>query len=94
MKCEKVPGKNKKHSVIIFTLSTCGWCKKTKELLKALDIEYEYIDVDKLSGEELKRVRDEQNKYNPHGSFPTMVIDGGKQVIIGYKDDQIREVLT
>lgn len=94
MKGEIVSGNNKEHHVEIFTLSTCGWCRKTKDLLKALDIEYEYIDVDKLSGDKLKIVREEVIKYNPRGSYPTIVIDNGKKVIIGFKDDQIREALS
>ena len=93
MKCETVSGKKNEHKVRIFTLSTCGWCKKTKDLLKSLDIEYEYIDVDKLSGEELSEVREEIKKFNPRQSYPTIVIDGGKKVIIGYKDEEINEVL-
>ena len=93
MLVEKVTGKNKQHKVRIFTLSTCGWCKKTKELLKSLDIDYEYIDVDKLDGDDLKKTTDELKIYNPRCSYPTIVIDDGKHVIIGYKDDQIREVL-
>ena len=93
MKCEKVSGKRKDHKVRIYSLSTCGWCKKTKELLKSLDVEYEYIDVDTLSGDELSEVRDEVRKYNPRQSYPTIVIDGGKKVIIGHKDEEIIEVL-
>lgn len=93
MKCERVPGSKKNHQVRIFTLSTCGWCKKTKELLKSLDIEYEYVDVDKLTGDDIETVRDEVKKYNPRASYPTIVIDEGKRIIIGFKDDEIREVL-
>jgi glutaredoxin len=93
MKFEKVIGKNKKHQVKIFTLSTCGWCKKTKELLKSLDIDYEYIDVDKLTGNELEEAIEGLKKYNPRCTYPTMVIDEGKHVILGYKDNRIRKVL-
>jgi glutaredoxin len=93
MNLEKVNGSHCKHSVQIFTLSTCGWCRKTKQLLNELDVAYEYVDVDLLSDEELDAVREEQRKHNPRGSFPTMVIDGGKQVIVGYKEEQIREAL-
>lgn len=93
MKCETVPGKNKKHHVKIFTLSTCGWCKKTKELLKSLDIEFEYIDVDRLSGDDLQEAAEEVNKYNPHRTYPTIIVDKGKHVILGFKDDEIREKL-
>jgi glutaredoxin len=82
-----------KHKVIAYTLSTCGWCKKTKALLEALSIDYEYIDVDTLSGEEKTRVKEEVAKYNPLISFPTVVIDDGKEVIVGFKEDEITKCL-
>jgi glutaredoxin-like protein NrdH len=94
MKCETVPGKNKRHHVKIYTLSTCGWCKKTKELLKALDVEYEYIDVDTLTGDDdINQVHEEVKKYNRFHTFPTIVIDKGKHVILGFNDKEIKEKL-
>jgi len=27
----QVEGEKRNHSVFLYTLSTCGWCKKTKE---------------------------------------------------------------
>jgi glutaredoxin-like protein NrdH len=93
MKREVVPGKKKAHEVKIFTLSTCGWCKKTKELLKALDIEYEYVDVDTLTGDDIVKVSEEVKKYNPYRTYPTIVIDKGKHVILGFNDKEIKEKL-
>ena len=89
----KVAGKHTTHQIKLFTLSTCGWCRKTKELLKENDFAYEYIDVDKLSGDEYQSIQKEHTKYNSRRSFPTMVIDNGKTVITGYKEDEIREAL-
>ena len=48
--------------------------------------QYEYVDIDVVSGEEGKRVREELKKYNPSQNVPTIVIDDGKDVIIGYKE--------
>jgi len=93
VKCETVPGRNKTHQVKIFTLSTCGWCKKTKELLKSLDVQYEYVDVDKLSGDDIIEATEEVKKYNPNRTYPTIVIDNGKHVILGFKDSEIKEKL-
>lgn len=90
---EKVSGKNDKHDVKAYTLSTCPWCKKVKKLLKNLDIEYRYTDIDLLSGEEKKKIKDELSEYNPVKNVPTLVIDEGKEVIKGYKEEKIREVL-
>ena len=90
---EEVSGENKEHDVKIFTISTCGWCKKVKKLLNELDVHYRYVDIDTVEGEKSKEVRDELKEYNPNISCPTMVIDGGDEVIIGFKEDEIKEVL-
>ncbi|MBN1280317.1 MAG: glutaredoxin [Candidatus Thermoplasmatota archaeon] len=93
MKCETVPGKRKNHQVKIFTLSTCGWCKKTKELLKALDVQYEYIDVDTLTGEDLVEAHEEVKRYNPYRTYPTIIIDNGNHIILGFNEKEIKEKL-
>ena len=89
MNINHVPGK-KKGDVMLYTLSTCGWCKKTKSLLNELGVEYHYIDVDQLEGEEQEAVVEEIGKYNPSTNFPTMVINN-KKSIIGFKEDDIRK---
>jgi glutaredoxin-like protein NrdH len=84
-----VPGKNK-GKVMVFALSTCGWCKKTKALLSDLGVAYDYIDVDQLRGAEQETVVEQMGKYNPATNFPTMVIND-KKTIIGFKEDDIRK---
>ena len=86
-----VDGK-KKGKVMLYALSTCGWCKKTKALLNELGVEYDYTDVDLLKGAEQDTVVKEIMKYNPASNFPTMVIDS-KKCIVGFKEDEIREAL-
>ena len=86
-----VDGK-KKGEIMLYALSTCGWCKKTKALLKELGVEYHYIDVDLVKGVEQDMVVKEIMKYNPDGNFPTIVIDS-KKCIVGFKEDEIREAL-
>ncbi len=84
-----VTGKDK-GKVMLFALSTCGWCKKTKALLNELGVAYDYIDVDLLKGEEQENTLSEMEKHNPTGNFPTMVINSSK-CIIGFKEDDIRQ---
>lgn len=91
---EKVPGKNREHKVKVFTLSTCGWCRKVKDLLKAMDVEYEYIDLDTLTGDDRERVREELRKYNPRISTPTLVVDDGKEVVIGFNEEKVRRCFS
>jgi glutaredoxin len=92
MKLEHVPG-TKKGTVVLYALSTCGWCAKTKALLKEIGVDHSYVYVDLLPQEELEETLQEVERFNPRGSFPTLVIDG-KKVIAGYKEQEIREALT
>jgi glutaredoxin-like protein NrdH len=91
MSREHVPGKNA-GSIMLYALSTCGWCKKTKELLNNMGVEYDYIFVDLLQDGERETVIKELEKWNPRHSFPTLVINNDK-CIIGYNEDEIREVI-
>ncbi len=92
MSVEHVPG-TKKGEIMLYALSTCEWCRKTRELLTDLGVDYSYVYVDLLSGEERNRVAGEMAKWNRARSFPTMVINNST-VIIGFLDDRIREVLA
>ena len=81
-----------KGEITLYTLSTCGWCKKTKKLLDELGVGYNYVDVDLLEGNEQKDILEEVKRYNPKCSFPTLVVNKDK-CIIGFKDDEIKEAL-
>ena len=82
----------KKGKIILYALSTCGWCKKTKELLKKIGVEYSYIHVDLVEESEKDKVIEDVKKCNPRNSYPTLVIND-KECIIGYQEDKIREAL-
>ena len=82
----------RKGGILLYALSTCVWCKKTKRLLNELGVEYDYIDVDLLSENEKKEVEEAIRRWNPSQSFPTIVIDNEK-CIIGFKSDEIRDAL-
>ncbi len=79
------------NNVKIYSLSTCSHCKSTKKLLSECTIEYDFVDVDLLEGEERKAILEDVRNFNPKCSFPTIVI-GGK-VIVGHKEDDIKEAL-
>ena len=91
MKIEHVDGENR-GKILLYALSTCGWCRKTKEFLSKLGVEYSYIYVDLVDDSEKDKVMEDVRKCNPRNSFPTIVIND-KECIIGYNEDEIREVL-
>jgi glutaredoxin-like protein NrdH len=78
-------------SVMIYTLSTCSHCKSTKKLLDECTIQYDFVDVDLLEGEERKAILEDIKKINPRCSFPTILI--GDKVIVGHKEKEIKEAL-
>ncbi len=77
--------------VKIYTLSTCSHCKSTKRLLNECNVAYDFVDVDLLDAEERKAILEDVKKLNPKCSFPTIKI--GEQVIVGYKEQEIKEAL-
>ena len=82
----------KKGDIILYTISTCAWCKKTKNFLKSLGVEYQYIDVDLLDPDEKKKIDNEVMKWNPQRNYPMMVVNN-KKCVVGYKEDEIKEAL-
>lgn len=88
---EHIEGENR-GDVRLYALSTCIWCRKTRELLNELGVDYHKVEVDLLEREEKDEAMEEVKKWNPDCSFPTLVING-QQCIVGYKPDDIREAL-
>lgn len=86
-----VQGNNNKHKVTLYALSTCGWCRRTKELLDSQGVAYEYIYVDQCEGDEREQVKNAVREINPRGSFPTVKIDD--EVVVGYDDERILELI-
>ena len=78
-------------SVKLYTLSTCSHCKSTKKFLNDCTIQYDFVDVDLLEGEERKLILEDIKKINPRCSFPTLII--GDKVIVGFKENDIKEAL-
>ncbi len=79
------------EQVKVYSLSTCSHCKSTKRLLSECSVQYDFVDVDKLEGEERKEILADVKKFNPRCSFPTIII--GDKVIVGYKEKKIKEAL-
>ena len=92
MNIVKVSGKNNKHKVLMYTLSTCAWCKKTKKFLKDNNVEYAYVDVDLCNDEDHEKIRNDILSKGGPISYPTIIVDN-KKLITGYSEDEIKEAL-
>lgn len=75
--------------IILYSLSTCGFCQAIKKMLDDLEITFQCFQADELPAEERKKVIQELKKVNPKCSFPTVVI--GDETVVGYKIQEIKE---
>ena len=92
MPLSKVQGTKKDHKVVVYAISTCVWCKMTKQFLKDNKIEFEYIDIDMCEPEEKEKVRQDIVSKGGSLSYPTTIVDG-KKLITGFRKDLLKEAL-
>lgn len=90
MERKHIEGKNK-GKILLYALSTCVWCRKTKRLLNNLGVAYDYIDVDLLDGEEKEKAKQEVTRWNPKCSFPTTIVNSN--CIVGFDEKRLREAI-
>jgi len=75
--------------VTFYGLSTCIWCRKTRNLLDKLGVAYEYVYVDQLSPAEQEKAMDEVRRWNPNESFPVLVFNDSA-CVLGFDEQKIR----
>jgi glutaredoxin len=88
----KVSGKNNRHKVLMYALSTCAWCKLTNQFLKYNIVEFEYVDVDLCNDEDKEKVREDILSKGGSLSYPTVIVDD-KVLITGFRKDRLKETL-
>lgn len=81
---------DKKGFVMLYALSTCVWCKKTKSLLEQMNIDYFFVDMDLLEDPERSETKNELKRWNPDCTFPSLVIDQ-ESCIVGFDEQKIRD---
>jgi glutaredoxin-like protein NrdH len=76
--------------VRVYSLSTCPVCNRLKKFLEDHKIAYESIVVDTLDSGEQWLASKELKKYNPSGSYPTIVIE---EVVKGFDEPGLKQAL-
>ena len=61
-------------------------------MLEELGVEYNYVYVDLLEGDERQEMIEQLKKWNPQLSFPTLIINN-EECIVGFDEDKIKENL-
>lgn len=87
-----IAGVHQEHQVKFYGLSTCIWCRKTRQFLEDEGVAFDFVYIDLVEGDERETVKEEIQRWNPHLSFPTIVIDNA-QCVIGFKTDELKQVL-
>ncbi|MFX1346968.1 MAG: glutaredoxin family protein [Promethearchaeota archaeon] len=90
---KKVDGeKGTNDNILIFTLSTCMWCKKCKTFLNDRNMTYRYVDVDKIEPQDKSKILNHlKNTYQERISYPFLVCEKG--FVIGYNPNKYEELL-
>ena len=77
----------KSIKVKVYTTSTCPWCMKTKEFLKAHNVKYDEVNV----GED-EKARNEM--FEKSGQFGVPVTDANGTIIVGYDKEALKKALS
>lgn len=75
------------NKVKVYSTSTCPWCVKTKEFLKANNVKYEEVNVgmDEKSRNEM---------FEKSGQFGVPVTDVNGTIIVGYDKEALKKALS
>ncbi|MBD3248838.1 NrdH-redoxin [Candidatus Woesearchaeota archaeon] len=71
--------------ITLYSAKWCPWCQKTKEFLRANDIEFEEKDID------IKEVEEELKDITNQDAVPAVV--AGEEFVVGYDEEKLKEVL-
>jgi glutaredoxin len=77
--------------VLMYTLSTCPWCRKTRQYFTDNKVPFEFVDYDLASDEEQDRIVAHMRKYTDQISFPFVLI--GEEIVQGWNPGMYEKLL-
>jgi len=80
-----------KDEVFVYTLSTCPWCRKTKQWFADSNVPFEYVDVDLLPEGEQDAAAAKAYELSGGRRYPVVVING--DVVVGHNPGKFLEHL-
>jgi glutaredoxin-like protein NrdH len=87
-----IAGVHNECKVLLYALSTCIWCKRTRQLLEDEGVTFDFVYVDLVEPDERREIRERIREFSSSTSFPAVIIDE-QDCIVGYKPDIIKERL-
>jgi len=77
-------GTRNDHEIMVYALSTCGFCKRALAFLDAHEFSYKYLYVDLIPIDSKNAIKQElKARFNENIAFPFAVIDD-KKYLIGF----------
>ncbi len=77
--------------IMLYTLSTCPWCRKTKKFFDERGLTYHFLDIDTLGRKDRQAARDKVVELVGSLQYPVAVIDG--TAVQGYNPDKFTDLL-
>ncbi len=77
---------------VMYTLHTCRHCVHLKNFLDENGVVHELIYVDDFADPARRNLMETLRKFNPRGSFPTLVLPDG-QCVVGFRESIVRDLL-
>ena len=78
--------------VFMYTLSTCPWCRKSKQYFTERNIPFKYVDYDLQSPQEQQKIEKEIEQRGGQISFPWVLI--GDELVVGWNPAKYEELLA
>ena len=76
--------------VMMYTLTTCSWCRKAKEYFRDSNVLFDHVDYDLTGAEEQRKILQEMSDHGSN-SFPFVKIGG--EVVVGYDPEKYSDLL-
>ncbi|MEM5946993.1 glutaredoxin family protein [Spirochaetia bacterium 38H-sp] len=98
IKMQKTEGSRKApFKLTLYSLSTCGFCRRAKKFLEENGFPFDWLDVDTLDKETRTVLKDElKSRFSVKVGFPFLAIehDSGKlQALVGFIERDWEDIL-
>jgi glutaredoxin-like protein NrdH len=88
-----VPGEREPHTLTVYALSTCAFCKRAMSFLKENGLSYRYVYLDQLDFALKREVKQElKSKFENLPVFPVLVVDD-EEAMSGFTEEKWSERL-
>ncbi|GAB4329026.1 MAG: glutaredoxin family protein [Promethearchaeota archaeon] len=83
----KVEGDHGEKDLVVYALSTCGFCRRGLQFLRDHSFAFRYVYVDQLDFDTKQFLKDRlRERFNQRVLFPFLVIDD-REAVVGFVEE-------